>query len=490
MNTARALLSVTEMGEADRRTIAGGTAGITLMENAGKAIADAVATQWKPRPTLVLAGPGNNGGDGFVAARLLKARGWPVRLALLGSSETLKGDAAEAASGWRDPVLPLSGDLLADRPLIIDALFGAGLDRPVEGKPREVLEAAAEAGLDSVAVDVPSGLDGDTGAVLGVAVPAVLTVTFFRKKPGHVLMPGRQLCGRIVLADIGIPASVLDLIGPETFENSPAFWRGCLPVPAPDGHKYDRGHALVVGGARTTGAARLAARGARRIGAGLVTIIAPEPALPIYAADLPGNLVSPWADWQVLLGDSRRNALLIGPGAGTGEETANAALEARRAGKRLVADADALTSFADYPHRLFAELDPECVLTPHDGEFARLFGGMEDDVKADRLRRARAAARLSGAVVLLKGADTVVAHPDGRAVINANAPRWLATGGTGDVLSGMILGLLAQGMPAFEAAAAAAWMHGAAAASVGPGLIAEDLVEALPAVLRGLFAAL
>ncbi|NBC31179.1 MAG: NAD(P)H-hydrate dehydratase [Alphaproteobacteria bacterium] len=487
MSTARALLSVAEMGEADRQAIDGGTPGITLMENAGAAIADGVAAQWKPRPTLVLAGPGNNGGDGFVAARLLKERGWPVKLALLGTPDRLKGDAANAAAGWTDAVLPLSADLLADRPLIIDALFGAGLDRDVEGAPREILQAAADAGLDSVAVDVPSGLDGDTGAVRGVAVPALLTVTFFRKKPGHLLMPGRHLCGRIILADIGIPAGVLDRIGPETFENTPGFWCEHLPVPAPDGHKYDRGHALVVGGDRMTGAARLAARGARRIGAGLVTIIAPEPVLPIYASDLPGTLVSLQADWRALLDDPRRNALLIGPGAGSGAETANAVLEARNAGKRLVADADALTSFADSPHRLFAALDAECVLTPHDGEFARLFGGVVDAPTADRLCRARAAARISGSVVLLKGSDTVVAHPDGRAVINANAPPWLATGGSGDVLSGMILGLIAQGMPAFEAAAAAVWMHGAAAARIGPGLIAEDLVDALPPILRELY---
>lgn len=487
MNSAHELLTVEEMAAADRQTIQGGTPGITLMENAGRAIADAIEGQWRKRPVLVLAGPGNNGGDGFVAARLLKERGWPVRLALLGSPDRLKGDAAEAAAGWTDPVLPLSPEPLADRPLLVDALFGAGLDRPVEGKPAEVLEVAADAGLDSVAVDVPSGVDGDTGAVLGVAVPAALTVTFFRKKPGHLLMPGRHLCGRTVLADIGIPASVLDRIGPEAFENGPEIWRESLPVPAPDGHKYDRGHALVVGGALMTGAARLAARGARRIGAGLVSIVAPDPALPIYRADLPGTLVSPWEDWQTLLEDPRHNALLIGPGAGRGEETAEALLAARNAGKRLIADADALTSFADNPHRLFSALDPDCVLTPHDGEFARLFGAVVDAPKADRLHRARAAARVSEAVVLLKGSDTVVAHPDGRAVINGNAPRWLASGGSGDVLSGMILGLLAQGMPAFEAASAAAWMHGAAAARFGPGLIAEDLVDGLPAVLRELF---
>lgn len=487
MNSAHAILTVQEMAEADRQTIRSGTPGITLMENAGRAIADAIARQWQPRPVLVLAGPGNNGGDGFVAARLLKERGWPVRLALLGSPDKLKGDAAAAAAGWTDPVLPLSSDHLADRPLLIDALFGAGLDRPVEGKPAEVLGTAADAGLDSVAVDVPSGLDGNTGAVLGVAVPAVLTVTFFRKKPGHLLMPGRRLCGRTVLADIGIPASVLDRIGPEAFENAPEVWREHLPVPAADGHKYDRGHALVVGGALMTGAARLAARGARRVGAGLVTIIAPDSALSIYGADWPGTLVSPLADWQALIDDPRRNALLIGPGAGRSEETANAVLAARHAGKRLVADADALTSFGDHPHRLFATLDPDCVLTPHDGEFARLFGAVVEEPKADRLHRARAAARVSGAVVLLKGSDTVLAHPDGRAVINANAPRWLASGGTGDVLSGFILGLLAQGMPAFEAASAAAWMHGAVAARFGPGLVAEDLVDGLPAVLGELF---
>ena len=489
MRTGHEILTVAQMAEADRQTIAAGTAGIVLMETAGQSVADAVCREWGPRPTLVLAGPGNNGGDGFVVARLLLERGWPVKLALLGPPERLKGDAALAAASWTEPVLPISTELLSERPLIVDALFGAGLDRPVQGPAATVIEAVRAAGLDSVAVDMPSGVDGDTGTILGVAAPATVTVTFFRKKPGHLLMPGRSLCGRTIIADIGIPPSVLTRIGPSVRENDSNLWQPSLPLPAPDAHKYDRGHALIVGGGEMTGAARLAARAARRAGAGLATIVAPRTALPVYAADLPGTLVAPREDWDALLGDPRRNAVLIGPGAGVGAETAETVLEARASNKRAVIDADALTSFAGAPHRLFAALDGDCVLTPHDGEFARLFEGTLKGAGADRLSRARAAASLSGAVVLLKGSDSVIAHPDGRAVINANAPRWLATGGSGDVLAGIILGLMAQGMPAFEAAAAAAWMHGAVATRFGPGLIAEDLVDGLPPILGALLGA-
>lgn len=487
MSTGQELLTVAEMAEADRLTIAAGTPGRTLMENAGRSIADVVCNAWPCRPTLVLAGPGNNGGDGFVVARLLQERGWPVQLALLGVRDRLKGDAALAAGDWIGPVLPLAPDLLANGPLVIDSLFGAGLDRGIEGLPAAILNAAGASDLDSVAVDTPSGLDGNTGQVLGTTLKAKVTVTFFRKKPGHLLFPGRSLCGRVVVTDIGIPSRVLSEIGPRAAQNGPELWQSQLPIPALDAHKYDRGHALVLGGAEMTGAARLAAAASRRIGAGLVTIVAPESAFSIYANDRPGTLVSPARDWPQVLRDERRNSALIGPGAGVTDETRAAVMAARQAGKRLVADADALTAFAHQPERLFAVLDQDCVLTPHDGEFARLFDGVVAQGHCGRLERARAAARLSGAIVVLKGPDTVVAHPDGRALINANAPRWLATGGSGDVLAGMVLGLLAQGMDAFMAAAAAVWLHGAAAARFGPGLIAEDVIEALPSVLRDIY---
>jgi NAD(P)H-hydrate epimerase len=337
-----------------------------------------------------------------------------------------------------------------------------------------------------IAVDVPSGVSGDSGAVLGeVAVRAACTVTFFRKKPGHLLLPGRVLCGEVVVADIGIPVSVLAEIAPRTFENGPGLWAGHYPWRELDDHKYRFGHAVVLGGATMTGAGRLAARAALRVGAGLVTLACPPEAVPIYALASPSVITAPLrgeADYQALLADARKNAVLLGPGNGVGPETRARTLAALAAGKAAVLDADALTSFQDRPSELFEAVSGPCVLTPHEGEFVRLFPELE----GDKLVRARAAAAASGAVVLLKGADSVIAAPDGRAAINANAPATLATAGTGDVLAGLIVGLLAQGMPSFEAACAATWLHGQTGAALGPGLISEDLSEALPGVLSHL----
>ena len=479
MPPATALLQVAEMGRADRLTIEAGTPGIELMEVAGRSVAEAALARWSARPVLVACGPGNNGGDGFVAARHLAEAGWPVAVAMLGDLSALKGDAAIAAERWSGTVQPLSTEPLSERPLIIDAIFGAGLARAIDGLPADFLNAAQ--GLDSIAVDMPSGVHGDTGAVLGTALPAVATVTFFRKKPGHLLLPGRELCGDLTVADIGIPDTVLPEIEPRQAENGPELWGEILPWPKPAGHKYSRGHAVVFGGAEMTGAARLASGSARRVGAGLVTVACPDAVRAIYAADAPGLLISDIGDWQRLLSDPRMNAYLVGPGAGVGAETRLSALSVLSAGRSLVLDADGLTSFAEADDGLFDKLDDGCVLTPHGGEFARLF-----DTEGGKLDRVRRAAQTAGAVVLLKGADTVIAAPDGRAVINSDAPPDLATAGSGDVLAGMVLGLRTQGMPAFEAACAAVWMHGAAAAAFGPGLIAEDLIGELPGVLRRL----
>ncbi len=482
------VLTVEEMSRADAAAVAGGVPGVELMENAGRAVAEALQARWQPGPALVLCGPGNNGGDGFVAARHLAAAGWTVRLALLGTREALKGDAAHHAGLWDGPVAALEDvpGLIGGAGLVVDALFGAGLSRPLEGAARAAVVAVNEAGLSAVAVDVPSGLSGDTGAVLGeVALQAALTVTFFRKKPGHLLLPGRMLCGETVVAGIGIPEEVLDEIAPRTAENAPAIWLERYPRRRLDSHKYDYGHALIVGGTVMTGAGRLAARAALRVGAGLVTVTCSRETLPIYAQSTPSLITAPVeveADYHQLLADARMNAVLVGPGNGVGEQTRARALAALEVGRAVVLDADALTSFQDKPRHLFRAIKSRCVLSPHEGEFTRLFPG----TGGDKLARSRAAADESGAVVLLKGADTVIAAPDGRAAINGNAPATLATAGTGDVLAGLIVGLLAQGMNSFDAACAAAWLHGAAGAALGPGLIAEDLPEALPGVLRRL----
>lgn len=481
MDRRHVLLDVAQMYAADAAATAAGIPGTRLMEAAGRAVAEAVAARWRPCPVAVLCGPGNNGGDGFVAARRLAEAGWPVRVGLLGDRASLAGDAAWAASGWPGPVEPAAPSLLEGAGLAVDALFGAGLARPLAGAAAELVEALRASGLPVVAVDVPSGVHGDSGEVMGMAAPAVLTVTFFRRKPGHLLLPGRLPCGEIVVADIGIPDGVLDAIAPVLAGNHPDLWLDAFPVPRADQHKYDRGHAVVWSGARMTGAARLAARAARRVGAGLLTVVCPPEAAAIHAAGDPGLIVEAAgtpSSFARALADPRRNAVLIGPGAGTGPATRERALAALATGRAVVLDADALTVFAGSREDLFAALGRGCVLTPHEGEFGRLF-----DRSGDKVARTRRAAAEAGAVVLLKGADTVVAAPDGRAAICANAPPDLATGGSGDVLAGMVLGLLAQRMPAFEAALAAVWLHGESANAVGPGLIAEDLPDALPALL-------
>jgi hydroxyethylthiazole kinase-like uncharacterized protein yjeF len=493
------LLTNAEMAHADRLAIAGGTPGSVLMENAGRAVADAVqAHHVAARRIVVVAGPGNNGGDGFVAARILAERGYAVRVLLIGDRARLKGDAASAADQWKGATESAGPAGLADTDLIIDALFGAGLDRVVEGPARTAIEAMNAARAPVIAVDLPSGINGTSGAVMGTAVRASRSVTFFRRKPGHVLLPGRLHCGEVEVADIGIPDSVLDQVRPQTLVNQPGLWGDAFPIPRVDGHKYSRGHAVVVsGGLSFTGAARLAARGALRAGAGLVTIASPPDALIVNAAASLAVMVRRIDGVQglaALLSDKRLNAIVLGPGSGVGEPTREMVLAALGGNRAVVLDADALTSFAEDPAPLVAGMagrSAATVVTPHEGEFARLFNSISEMPKGEsKLDRARAAARATQAVVLLKGPDTVVAAPDGRAAIAENAPPWLATAGAGDVLAGFAAGLLAQGMPGFEAAAAGVWLHGEAGREGGPGLIAEDIPEAVPTVYRRLFAQL
>lgn len=486
------LLTAQEMARADRLATEGGVPGATLMENAGREVAEEVFRRHRDaRSVAVLCGPGNNGGDGFVAARHLVDLGYKVRLGFEGDATKLPEDAAVMAKRFKGAREPLGPELLSGADVVVDALFGAGLARPIQGKLAALIESVNASGLPVVAVDVPSGIDGSTGEVRGIAIRAAATVTFFRLKPGHLLLPGRIHCGETSVADIGIPASVLDEIKPNTFVNEPALWLAQFPWPKVEGHKYARGHAVVVSGpAYSAGAARLGARGALRAGAGLVTVASPRDAIPVNASQLTAIMVREADDARALaslLADQRKNAVLIGPGVGVGERTKEMVLTALASNAALVLDADALTSFTENPDRLFVAIAVRrapVVLTPHDGEFARLFGDLASSPKLERVRQA---ASRSGAIIALKGADTVVAVPDGRASINATTSPWLATAGTGDVLGGMILGLLAQGMPAFEAASAAVWLHGAAAKKFGPGLIAEDLPEMLPEVLRGLW---
>ena len=460
-----ALLTPAEMNRADALAAAAGAPGPGLMEAAGRAVARA-ARRLGPCRVLVLCGPGNNGGDGYVAARLLAGWGWPVRVAALAPSRP-GSDAAAAAAFWHGPITAPSPGEAARAGLVIDAAYGAGLRGDMPAEVSDVLAAARRV----LAVDVPSGLDGATGQPRGRVRASELTVTFFRLKPGHLLLPGHTLCGTVLLADIGLPPSVLDTVGPSAWRNAPDLWR--IPQPGSGSHKYTRGHLTVLGGAAMTGAARLSAAAARRTGAGMVSIAADGHG-GLYRGGDPGLIVTD-APLAELLEDDRRNAWVCGPG--LGQDAARAALPPLlAAGRLVVADADALGACAGQPDALRG-----CaVLTPHEGEFTRLFG----PPGPDKLAAARSAARRIGCVVLLKGADTVVAAPDGRAVVNGNAPPWLATAGAGDVLAGITGALLAQGMPAWEAACAAAWLHGHAAAQHGPGLIAEDLIPLLPLAIH------
>ena len=490
------LLTPAEMAEADRLTIASGTPGPVLMRRAGVAVADTAARMVPLGSAVsVLCGPGNNGGDGYVAARVLAERGYQVTVFADGPPDPRAADAAAAAQAWSGRIVPLAAWPPTRETLIIDALFGAGLARDIDGALADLIDHVNAAGTRVVAVDVPSGIDGASGQVRGVAIRAEETVTFFRRKPGHLLLPGRLHCGTVRLADIGIPASVLGEIAPSSSMNAPALWGDLYPWPRVEGHKYGRGHAVVVSGDLAhTGAARLAARGALRAGAGLVTVASPPEALAVNAAHLTAIMLMRLDGAPGLgqiLNDRRKNVVCLGPALGVGEATRAMVAEALASGAAVVLDADALTSFADCPEQLFTgiRLWPErpVVMTPHSGEFTRLFGARAGDTKVGA---ARYAADRSGAVVVLKGPDTVVASPDGRTSIAENAPPWLATAGSGDVLAGLVTGLMAQGMAAFEAASAAVWLHGEAGQAAGVGLIAEDLPEALPPVLARLAAEL
>jgi hydroxyethylthiazole kinase-like uncharacterized protein yjeF len=492
-----ALLSVAEMAAADEAAIAAGIAGFALMERAGRAVADAVSRRGRPgERVLVLCGPGKNGGDGLVAARLLEARGFAITLALAGERGQLTGDAGEAATGWQGPVLAVAEIRPEDHAIIVDALFGAGLNRPLDGAVAALVERVNASDLPVISVDVPSGVSGDSGMTAGPAIRADETVTFFRLKPGHLLYPGRALCGVVTLADIGITAEMVFGPGkppPMTFSNEPALWHGQLPRHEAGTHKYRRGAvAVAAGGLAGVGAPRLGARAALRIGAGLATIICRPEALATHAGRGPDALMqiaaADGAAFEAALATRKLSALLAGPALGLDAMAAEVVTAALCAKLPLVLDADALTVLAarsELLEELAGRRSVPTVLTPHEGEFLRLFGDRPPYASgASRLVRARTAATATASVVVLKGPDSVIAAPDGRAAINATGSAALATAGSGDVLGGIVTGLLAQGMPAFEAACAAVWLHGKAGEALGFGLIADDLPEALPGALR------
>jgi ADP-dependent NAD(P)H-hydrate dehydratase / NAD(P)H-hydrate epimerase len=480
------------MSRAEQLAAEAGTSTLTMMENAGRGVAEEVVRRF-PRGSrvTVLCGPGNNGGDGFVCARFLRERGYHVRLALLGRQEELKRDPKEMARRWDEAIEPMSLQSLEGAQIVVDALYGTGLRDDISGVPAQVIEQATARNLPVISVDVPSGIDATAGTVKGVAFKSVATVTFFRRKTGHVLFPGRLHCGDVRAVDIGIPIGVLGAIAPRTFANDPDFWLRYFPKLKIDGHKYDRGHAVVVSGPmESTGAARLGARAALRVGAGLVTVATSKAAFYINAAQLTSVMVAPYDGPQGLseiMSDPRITAALIGPGAGADPEVRDLVTSVLASDAVAVLDAEGITAFQEAPAELFDQIKARpapTILTPHEGEFKKTFPELE--AEPSKLERARRAAEISGAVVILKGPDTVVAAPDGLSSISENAPPWLATAGSGDVLAGLITGLLAQGMAAFDAAAAAVWIHGELATAFGPGLIADDMPDLLPGVLQRL----
>lgn len=481
-----ALLTAEEACNADKAAIAAHSNGETLMENAGKAVVDLITQEYKSCKVLVVCGTGNNGGDGFVTARILKEKGWDVTLASVGKTEDIVGDAKTAQNKWNmsgGATRTFTKDLLSEAKLVVDAMFGTGLTRAVNGDYKEAIKCINFSKLPVVSIDIASGINTDSGAVMGAAINAANTVSFVRPKPGHVLLPGKAHTGQLHVYDIGITG---DTVKPKLYLNAPALWKHLLPHPKPDSNKYSRGHTVVFGGPmHSTGASRLAAMAALRSGSGLVSVASGQDALPIYAMTLTAimtKMIESPSQLETMLEDSRITAMVMGPGCGVSENTRETTLQILKSKKPCVVDADALTIFQFNTKPLFDSISGPTVLTPHEGEFERLF-----TAKGVKTARAIEAAKLSGAVIVLKGNDTVIASPDGRVSINANAPVWLATAGSGDVLSGIIAGLMGQGMPAYEAACAGAWIQGDVASRVGPGLVSEDLNTQMPATLKSLF---
>lgn len=473
----RPILTPQEMLAAEQAVFNTGTDRFTLMQRAGEAVAEFVHAHWPNGRIQILCGPGGNGGDGFVAAARL-AKFWrKVDVYCTHPVSELTGDTAKAAALWEGPVHKLEEALNSEPDLILDALYGAGLKRPLEG-------AAAMLALRGgrvISVDVPSGIDGYTAKPLGPAFQAEATITFAALRPAHVLLPGSAFSGAVMVADIGVPVQT------SLAENSPALWHSQLPQPGFGVHKYQRGHLKVVsGGPWNTGAARLTAKAGLRAGSGLVTMLSPPEAAGVHAAHLTAIMLAPFQTAEDLAAYAAHStAMVIGPAAGITEATRHNVEALLKSPARVLLDADALTVFGDDPGALFKQLRPTDIVTPHDGEFARLFGDLLS-TSDNKVQAARAAAEKAGCVILLKGADTVIAQPDGNALVNTHATRWLATAGSGDVLAGIIAGFMAQGVDTFTAAAIGAWLHGEAGRRVGAGLIAEDIEMQLPNILSAL----
>lgn len=483
------ILSTKQMYKADQLAIKTGVSSEELMENAGAGVTAHITANWNPRRTMVFCGPGNNGGDGYVIARHLIDAGWDVTVVSSHDPAVLQGDAAQMYA--RCPVKVKNvRDLLNiawNYQLVIDAVFGAGFHGELPKDVQSTFDQAKEKGAAIIAVDVPSGVDGDKGIVCSSTPMAAMTVTFFKPKFGHLLHPARAHCGKLYVVDIGIPATVLSGMDIKAFQNDPSLWGRQFPKLSVTGHKYDRGHAAIVGGGiANTGAARIAARNCLRIGAGAVTLLSSPSALLVYAQALEAIMVSPIADIEMFkefLTSKRIRSVLIGPANGVNERTKVFTLAALGSASDVVIDADAITVFKDDPAQLFEAIKSKkhghVVLTPHEAEFDRLF-----NLTGSALEKCKSATRESGAIVLLKGATTVAAAPDGRVTLNVNAPPWLATAGSGDALAGLITGLMLGFEDPLMAVSAGIWIHSEAAQQFGVGLIAEDIEKCIPRILQ------
>ena len=484
------LINPAQMSVADRLTIEAGVPGIRLMQNAGHAVATTIQNDFPDADKiLILCGTGNNGGDGFVVARLLQDAGLAVKVYICGDITRIRRDAELALARLnRDEILTNLPDFNG-YDLLVDGLLGAGLDRDVSGEFAQLIIKVNDSCKPVVAIDLPSGIDGNSGAIRGIAVKATSCVTFFRYKPGHLLMPGSEHCGKNSLHQIGIESSILSQIEIVAIQNTKSFWSEKFPSITRSSHKYTRGHTLVISGPiETAGAARLAASASLRTGSGLVTIACDEDTLPVHASQVTSVMLKKADsidDLSVVLNDQRFNSVVLGPGMPSQTGTRDLVRAVLSHNRFTVLDAGALSCFATEPKILFDAIkkhDADVVLTPHDGEFTRIFP--YESCAPSKIDRAKQAAIASGAIILLKGPDTVIASPDGHVSISVNAPPWLATAGSGDVLAGMIAGLLAQGMPVFEAANAATWLHGEAARVLGPAMISSELDEGLKQVLK------
>lgn len=479
------ILTSTQTKEWEKHTVQQGLESFeSLMEKAGTAVAQEIIRVFSKGRVLVLCGPGNNGGDGYVIAQKLKEAGFKVTVALdLTSSLTLSPEAQFNKDKWKGPLVPFDQADFDSATLIIDALFGTGLGRPLSGIYLETVQKTSTAKAPCVAVDIPSGLNADTGEIMGGVASAHLTVTFGSLKRGHVLLPGKTYCGDIKIADIGFSnLSSLKEIFP--YENTPTLWKHHFPSPQPTGHKYTRGHLMVIAGEDMTGAPRLAAEASRRIGAGMTTLLCPESVKSLYQVNTLGTLVKPYTthkDFTEAITQETVHGLLIGPGLLPNDDTKALVEIALKTKKRIVLDAGALSCFQNHKDHLMALLHNACVLLPHEGEFKRLFEPYETKIETTLK-----AAKESQVTLLLKGADTVIASPDGTCYINTNAPPSLATAGTGDVLAGLVGGLMVQGSTPLVSTAAAAWIQAESARLFGRGLIAEDLLQEIPHVLQDL----